>query len=48
MKQSIINLLKENKEKLITGSFIAKKMNVTRSYINKIISMLITEGYQSS
>lgn len=45
MKQSIINLLKENKEKLITGSFIAKKMNVTRSYINKIISMLITEGY---
>lgn len=45
MRQDIINLLKENKEKLITGSFIAKKINVTRSYVNKVISTLINEGY---
>ena len=45
MKNSIISILKENQNKLITGSYIAKKLNITRSYVNKVILSLIDEGY---
>lgn len=46
MKNSIINILKENKNQLITGSYIAKELNITRSYVNKVILALIDEGYE--
>mgnify|MGYP003310222851 CR=1 FL=1 len=45
MKNSIISILKQNQNKLITGSYIAKKLNITRSYVNKVILSLIDEGY---
>ena len=45
MKNSIINILKENKNQLITGSYIAKELNITRSYVNKVIQSLIDDGY---
>ncbi len=46
MKNKIIEILKENKNKLITGSYIANKLNITRSYVSKVILTLIDEGYQ--
>lgn len=45
MKQQIINILKENKNNIITGSYIASILNITRSYVNKVISSLKDEGY---
>ena len=46
MKNKIIEILKENKNKLITGSYIANKLNITRSYVSKVILTLIDEGYE--
>ena len=45
MKDSIINILKQNQNRLITGSYIANKLKITRSYVNKVILALIEEGY---
>lgn len=45
MRSQIINILKENKGKLISGSDIAKRLNITRSYVSKAIKELQTEGY---
>lgn len=45
MKNNIIKILIENQNKLITGSYIAKELNITRSYVNKVILSLIDEGY---
>lgn len=45
MKERILNILKENNNQLISGSSIAKKLNVTRSYVNKIIISLKEDGY---
>lgn len=45
MKNSIISILKQNQNKLITGSYIAKELNITRSYVNKVIQSLIDDGY---
>lgn len=45
MKSKIIEYLKENKEKLVTGTEIANILSITRSYVSKIVSMLVQEGY---
>lgn len=43
---SILDILKENKGKLITGSDIAKQLGITRSYVSKVIKELQTIGYE--
>ncbi len=45
MKSKILALLKENKSEIITGTDIAKKLNITRSYVSKAVSLLRDEGY---
>ena len=46
MKNKIIKILKNNQNKLISGSYIAKELNITRSYVNKLVLSLIDEGYE--
>lgn len=45
MKQKILKILKENKDNLISGTTLSKNLNITRSYVSKLISNLIVEGY---
>lgn len=45
VKQKIIDILQEHKDQLITGSDIAKQLDITRSYVSKAIKELQTEGY---
>lgn len=45
IKKRIIDILEENKDKRITGSTIAKRLDVTRSYVSKAIKELQTDGY---
>lgn len=42
---SILDILKENQGKRITGSDIAKQLGITRSYVSKVIKELQTIGY---
>lgn len=45
MKNKILSILQENKDKLITGTYIADKLNITRSYVSKVINELIENDY---
>lgn len=45
MKTRIINLFKQNENKMITGPDIAKELNITRSYVSKAVKELKEEGY---
>lgn len=45
MKTKIIELLKLNEDHIITGTDIAKKLNITRSYVSKVVALLKDEGY---
>lgn len=45
MKNKILNILKENKDKLISGTYIADTLNITRSYVSKVIKELIENDF---
>lgn len=45
MENQILTILKEHKEQIITGTSIAEKLNITRSYVSKVISNLKKYGY---
>lgn len=44
-EKTILEILKDNKDKLVSGSEIAKQLNITRSYVNKKVKELIENGY---
>lgn len=43
---SILDILKENQGRLITGTDIAKRLGITRSYVSKVIKEFQTRGYE--
>lgn len=45
MKDKILKILKNNKDKVISGEQIAKELNITRSYVSKTIKELTSKGY---
>ena len=45
MKEKILQELINNKDKLITGTYIAEKLNITRSYVSKVINEFISSGH---
>ncbi|NBI07516.1 biotin--[acetyl-CoA-carboxylase] ligase [Senegalia massiliensis] len=45
MKEKIVKILKQNKNKYISGEIISDELNVTRTSIWKYISVLRKEGY---
>ncbi|WP_446899039.1 biotin--[acetyl-CoA-carboxylase] ligase [Clostridium sp. LBM24168] len=46
MKESILNLLKENKDTFLSGQLISEKLKVSRTAIWKYINILRNEGYK--
>lgn len=46
MKDTILRLLKENKDNFISGQVISEKLGVTRTAVWKYINMLKCEGYE--
>jgi BirA family transcriptional regulator, biotin operon repressor / biotin---[acetyl-CoA-carboxylase] ligase len=46
MKESILNLLKENKNNFISGQALSEKLKVSRTAIWKYINILKKEGYK--
>lgn len=46
MKESILNLLKENKDTFLSGELISKKLEVSRTAIWKYIHTLRDDGYR--
>lgn len=45
MKEKILQELINNKDKLITGTYIAEHLNITRSYVSKVINEFINSGH---
>lgn len=45
MKEKILRELINNKDKLITGTYIAEHLNITRSYVSKVINEFISSGH---
>lgn len=45
MKQKVLSLLKLNKDKLVSGTHIAEELNITRSYVSKVVNELIVNGH---
>lgn len=45
MKEKILQELINNKDKLITGTYIAEHLNITRSYVSKVINEFISSGH---
>ena len=45
MKKSILKILKNNKDKFISGEKLSEEFDMTRSGIWKYIKMLKEEGY---
>ena len=46
MKEVILNYLKENENKFISGEEISSKLNITRASVWKYIKLLKNDGYQ--
>lgn len=46
MKESILNLLKENSNNFVSGQLISKNLNVSRTAVWKYINILRKEGYK--
>ena len=46
MKQKVFSFLRENHEKYISGTFIAKELGVSRAAVWKAVEALRKEGYQ--
>lgn len=46
LKEEVLKILKNNKDKLVSGSNIATKLNISRMYVNKIVKQLIDDGYE--
>jgi len=44
-KEQILKILKENKLVMLSGTKIAKELNISRMYVSKAITELINEGY---
>lgn len=46
LKEEVLEILKNNKETLVSGSSIATKLNISRMYVSKIVKQLIEDGYE--